>query len=66
MQLVVKFVPTLLLTMHLKCVPLQDEIACHLHLILCTWDACYHLQFSYHFVSTWGAVIPERIIADLG
>ena len=37
-------------------------MACHLHLILCTWDACgvYHLHPSHRFLSSWAAVMLTK------
>ena len=38
----------------------QDKMACHLHSILCTWDAVYHLRSSHCFLSTWGEVMLKK------
>ena len=38
----------------------MDEIACHLHPILCTWDAVTTCTPVTVFLPTWGAVMLKK------
>ena len=40
----------------------QDEMACHLHPIICTWDAVTTCTPVTIFFPTWGVVMLEKKI----